>query len=71
MSGGHLCATHRSTDRGGSRDLETNDLTGCGARNFFIAHSLVKNFDRCPFDSSLYHPQDALGVKASYSPKGS
>ena len=22
MSGGHLCAQHRSTDRGGSRDLE-------------------------------------------------
>ena len=36
VSGGHLCVQHRSTDRGGSRDLEPMATT-CGARNSLLA----------------------------------
>ena len=64
VSGGHLCAKHRSTDRGGSRDLEpvrTNFvcLHSCGARQ--CAHLERGAFvDRCASFCSLYHPQGAL-----------
>ncbi len=40
VSGGHLCAQHRSTDRGGSRDFEPAALSAspppCGSQNRLI-----------------------------------
>ena len=58
VSGGHLCAEHRSTDRGGSRDLEPA-ATSCGARKLFSAWS-VNNFrPRCHFELAVSHTVSA------------
>ena len=51
VSGGHLCAKHRSTDRGGRRDLEPIRanfvcLPACGPQNC-LCLGAAYNFDRC------------------------
>ena len=47
VSGGHLCAQHRSTDRGGSRDLEPAALSLLRYPKFCCALERRQNFDRC------------------------
>ncbi len=56
VSGGHLCAQHRSTDRGGSRDLEPA-ATSYGSQNS-LRLGAPMNFDRC---ATVALPSSAIG----------
>ena len=67
VSGGHLCAQHRSTDRGGSRE-RTCGIFGFAATlrypKFCCALVRHQNFDRCAISPSLLPPPAAVGLNA-------
>ena len=68
VSGGHLCAKHRSTDRGGSRDLEPV-ATSCGYPKVAFALERRQLLTAAPFRTPFFsHSEcsfskpDPLGV---------
>ena len=60
VSGGHLCATHRSTDRGGSRDFEPAALSLLRCPKSLFRLGAPSDFDRCAILASLHRPPGAL-----------
>ena len=76
VSGGHLCAKHRSTDRGGSRDLEPAASSAspppCGSQSFVVPCSGTKTLTAALRYArfivlrtrSQPHPKQALALSA-------